>query len=59
LLPDRAAWNAVHIGCEIFGYFVPRLSLVRPFAAWTASTQTFSSASAATCFAWTASVAAM
>src|SRR5207244_3073808 len=59
LPPDSAAWKPVHMGWEIFGYFVPRLSLVRPLAALTASTHTFSSALAATCLVCTASVAAM
>ena len=41
--PLSAACTAAHIGSEIFGYLVPRLSLVRPFAALTASTHAFRS----------------
>src|SRR6266571_2377215 len=47
--PLSAACIAVHIAWEILGYRVPRLSLVRPLATWTASTQTFRSGAAATC----------
>src|ERR1041384_8686625 len=57
--PLSAACIAVHIAWEILGYLVPRSSLVRPLATWTASTHTFRSGVAATCLACTAWVAAM
>src|SRR4051812_11666205 len=57
--PLSAACIAVHSGCEIFGYFVPRLSLVRPLAAATASTQDFRSGDSWACLDWIAWVAPM
>src|SRR4051794_40513609 len=56
--PLSAACTAVHSGSEIFGYLVPRLSAVRPFAALTAWTHTVRSGLAATCLPCTAEVAA-
>ena len=56
--PLSAACTAVHRDSEIFGYLVPRLSPVRPLAARTASTQTLSFGSAATCRSCTAATGA-
>ena len=56
--PLRADCTAVHSASEIFGYFVPRSSPVRPLAARTASTQTLSLGSAVACRSCTAATGA-
>src|SRR2546425_11328763 len=55
--PLSAAWIAFHIGSEIFGYLVPRLSLVRPLAVCTASTHGLRAGFCVTCWVCTLSSA--